>query len=150
MLRRANEILNAGFGFLRGGARPPTQQPTQQLTQQIVEFVGCNRDEFGVEPICDTLQVAPSTYYAVKKGGLSVRELAVQGLMPLLLGLCVTNRELCGVHELWKAAQGNGHGIGRGQVARLMKRLSFSGVTRGWCVVTTRGGCKGCTATGSC
>ena len=32
----------------------------------IVEFIDDNRDEFGVEPICETLQVAPSTYYAAK------------------------------------------------------------------------------------
>ncbi len=31
------------------------------------------REEFGVEPICRTLQIAPSTYYAVKgQPGLSL------------------------------------------------------------------------------
>ena len=29
----------------------------------IVEFIDDNRDEFGVEPICRSLPVAPSTYY---------------------------------------------------------------------------------------
>jgi len=32
----------------------------------IVEFIDDNRDEFGVEPFCTVLQVAPSTYYAAK------------------------------------------------------------------------------------
>src|SRR4029079_7813350 len=49
--------------FLRGGARPPTQE--------IVDFIDTHREEFGVEPICTVLrsaglQVAPSTYYAAK------------------------------------------------------------------------------------
>ena len=32
----------------------------------IVAFIDENRGELGVEPICDALQVAPSTYYAAK------------------------------------------------------------------------------------
>ena len=50
--------LEVGVGFLRGGARPPTEV--------IVEYIDEHRDEFGVEPICRVLQVAPSTYYAAK------------------------------------------------------------------------------------
>ena len=33
----------------------------------ITEFIDENRDDFGVEPICAALQVAPSTYYDNKK-----------------------------------------------------------------------------------
>ncbi len=29
----------------------------------MVDFVEANRDEYGVEPICDVLPIAPSTYY---------------------------------------------------------------------------------------
>ena len=43
-LRRANEILVVGLGFLRGGARPPTSV--------IVDYIDEHRDRFGVEPIC--------------------------------------------------------------------------------------------------
>ena len=32
----------------------------------LVGFIDAHRDEFGVEPICEQLQVAPSTYYAAK------------------------------------------------------------------------------------
>ena len=39
----------------------------------IVEFIDAKRDEFGVEPICRVLQVAPSTYYAAKARPLSAR-----------------------------------------------------------------------------
>jgi len=33
----------------------------------IVDYVDQHRDEFGVEPICRALQVAPSSYYAAKR-----------------------------------------------------------------------------------
>jgi putative transposase len=33
----------------------------------IVAYIDEHRDEFGVEPICEVLQMAPSTYYAAKK-----------------------------------------------------------------------------------
>ena len=32
----------------------------------IVDYIDEHRDEFGVEPICEVLQMAPSTYYAAK------------------------------------------------------------------------------------
>ena len=55
-LRRVNAILkSASLDFLRGGARPPTAL--------MVEFIDAHRDEFGVEPICGELPIAPSTYY---------------------------------------------------------------------------------------
>ena len=59
--------LEVGVGFLRGGARPPTQQ--------VVAYVEANREEFGVEPICAALQVAPSTYYAARSRPPSARSL---------------------------------------------------------------------------
>jgi putative transposase len=59
-------------------------------------------------------------------------------MMPMLLALWVTNRKLYGAHKLWKAAKRDGHGIGRDQVARLMKKLDISGVTRGRRIRTTR------------
>ena len=31
-----------------------------------VAFIGEHRDVYGVEPICEVLQFAPSTYYDVK------------------------------------------------------------------------------------
>jgi putative transposase len=103
-----------------------------------VEFVEANRDEFGVEPICRTLQVAPSTYYAARSRPPSIRELRDRLLMPILLTLWMANRKLYGAHKLWKAARRAGHDIGRDQTARLMKRLDISGVTRGRRVRTTR------------
>jgi hypothetical protein len=66
-----------------------------------VTFIDDHRDVFGVEPICRTLQVAPSTYYAAKKRGPSARALRDQVMMPILLALWVANRKLYGAHKLW-------------------------------------------------
>jgi putative transposase len=32
-----------------------------------VAYIDAHRERFGVEPICEVLQVAPSTYYAARK-----------------------------------------------------------------------------------
>ena len=82
--------------------------------------------------------MAPSTYYAAKKRGLSARALRDQVMMPILLALWVANRKVYGAHKLWKAARRAGHVIGRDQVARLMQAMGIRGVTRRRRVRTTR------------
>ena len=52
--------LEGGVGFLCAGARPAT-------AEAMSAFIDEHRGVFGVEPICRALQVAPSTYYAVKR-----------------------------------------------------------------------------------
>ncbi|MEZ5378329.1 MAG: IS3 family transposase [Acidimicrobiales bacterium] len=123
-LRRANEILKRASGFLRGGARPSIEV--------IVGFIDDNRDEFGVEPICRALQVAPSTYYAAKRRELvpSARALRDAVMLQVVFALWVTNRKVYGAHKLWKAARRAGHDLGRDQVARLMRELDIEGVSR--------------------
>jgi putative transposase len=103
-----------------------------------VVFIDDHRDVFGVEPICATLQVAPSTYYAAKNRVPSARALRDGVMMPILLALWVANRKLYGAHKLWKAARRAGHDIGRDQSARLMRQLGIEGVRRGRRVRTTR------------
>jgi putative transposase len=96
----------------------------------IVAFIDEQRDVFGVEPICDVLQVAPSTYYSAKARPLSPRAVRDAVMLPILLALWVTNRKVYGAHKLWKAACRAGHDIGRDQVARLMRELGIEGVSR--------------------
>ncbi len=98
----------------------------------IVDFVDENRAEFGVEFICAQLQVAPSSYYAVKRRRSEPSARAVRDvlMMQVLLTLWVANRKVYGAHKLWKAAHRAGHDIGRDQVARLMRQLGIQGVSR--------------------
>ena len=96
----------------------------------IVAFIDDHRDEFGVEPICTVLQVAPSTYYTAKSRALSARAIRDAVMMQVLMLLWVTNRKVYGAHKLWKAARRAGHDIGRDQVARLMRQMGIEGVSR--------------------
>lgn len=51
-LKRANEILRKASAFFRpGGARPPREV--------MVAFIDAHREEYGVEPICAQLPIAP-------------------------------------------------------------------------------------------
>ena len=100
--------------FLRGGARPPTQE--------VVAFIDANRDEFGVEPICTVLrsagvQVAPSTYYAAKTRAPSARARRDAVMGPVLIQLWKDNYRVYGARKLWKTARRAGHDLGRDQVA---------------------------------
>ena len=101
-------------------------------------FIDESRDEFGVEPICTALQVAPSTYYDYKKRTPSARALRDAVMMPILLALWIANFKVYGAHKLWKAARRAGHDIGRDQTARLMRLLDIRGVSRSRRVRTTR------------
>jgi putative transposase len=104
----------------------------------MVDYIDAHSDEFGVEPICTTLQFAPSTYYAAKTRAPSPRAVRDAILMPLLLALWIANYRVYGARKLWKAAQRDGHDIGRDQVARLMRQLGIRGVNRSKKVRTTR------------
>ena len=95
----------------------------------IVDYIDTHRDEFGVEPICKVLQVAPSTYYSAKSRPPSQRSLRDAMLLPILMALWIANYRVYGAHKLWKAARRAGHDIGRDQVARLMRQADIRGVT---------------------
>ena len=104
----------------------------------MAAFIDESRDEFGVEPICTALQVAPSSYYDYKKRTPSARALRDAVMMPILLALWVANFKVYGARKLWKAARRAGHDIGRDQTARLMRLLDIRGVSRSRRVRTTR------------
>jgi putative transposase len=104
----------------------------------MVDYIDAHKDTFGIEPICTTLQFAPSTYYAAKARPPSPRAMRDAILMPLLLALWVANYRVYGARKLWKAAQRQGHDLGRDQVARLMRQLGIQGVNRSKTVRTTR------------
>ena len=91
-----------------------------------MEFIDTNRDEFGVEPICTVLQVAPSTYYAVKSRPISARAARDAVLIPILVAIWAANYRVYGAHKLWKAARRVGHDIGRDQVADYAARKGMA------------------------
>lgn len=96
----------------------------------MVDYIDQYREEFGVEPICEQLPIAASTYRAAKKRPPSARAQRDAVTLPILMALFVANYRVYGARKLWLAAQRAGHDIGRDQTARLMKRLGIEGVTR--------------------
>jgi putative transposase len=106
----------------------------------MVAYVDAHRDEFGVEPICRTLEMAPSTYYAAKAREVapSARAMRDAVMMQVLMALWVANRKVYGADKLWKAARRAGHDIGRDATARLMRLMAIRGVSRRRRVFTTR------------
>ena len=104
----------------------------------MVTYIEEHREEFGVEPICRVLQVAPSTYYAARSRLPSARQLRDAVLMPIMLAIWTANYEVYGVRKLWKAMVRAGRAIGRDQTARLMRELGIRGVRKGRKPKTTK------------
>ncbi|MCA1681865.1 MAG: IS3 family transposase [Actinobacteria bacterium] len=135
-LRRANDILKAAFSFLRDRAR--------RSTEEVVAFIDAHRSSdsgglrWGVESICRTLEIAPSTYWSAKTRPPSARAISDEVLAPLLVALFVANYSVYGRRKLTKAARRAGIDVGRDQVARLMRREGIRGATRARKRFTTR------------
>jgi putative transposase len=104
----------------------------------IVEFIDANKADYGVEPICDVLQFAPSTYYAAKTRLPSARALSDALMKVVLLRLFIDNLSVYGARKLWMAAHRAGLDIGRDRVSRLMGDIGIQGVRRQCHVRTTR------------
>lgn len=85
-----------------------------------------------MKPICSALQIAPSTYCAVKRleTDPSARAVGDAVMTPILLALWINNRNVYGAHKLLKAARRTGHEIGRDQVGRLKRELGIEGIIR--------------------
>ena len=93
---------------------------------------------WGVEPICSALEIAPSTYWSAKTRPPSARSLSDAVLAPLLVALFVANYSVYGRRKLTKAARRAGIGVGRDQVARLMRQEGIRGASRATKRFTTR------------
>ncbi len=92
----------------------------------------------GVEPICEVLQVASSSYYAAQNRPPSPRALRDAELIPQLVEIWKANYEVYGSRKLWKAARRAGIDIGRDQTRRLMAQAGIQGALRKKRVRTTR------------
>jgi putative transposase len=97
----------------------------------VTRYIDEHRARFGVEPICTTLQVAPSTYYAMKRRPPSPRALSDAALKPELSRIHEVNFGVDGARKLWRQLLREGIRVGRDRVARLMRELGIAGVVRG-------------------
>ncbi len=98
--------------------------------------------EFGVEPMCRVLQIAPSTWHehARRKADparLSARAKRDAELSAEIRRVHAENFDVYGVRKVWRQLKREGLSVARCTVARLMKALGLEGVVRGKRVKTT-------------
>ena len=102
----------------------------------MVAFVDAHRAEYGVEPICAELPIAPSTYYEHK-----ARQTDPERLPPRVrrdAELCTSiqrvwgeNFRVYGARKVWRQLRREGVTVARCTVERLMGRMGLHGVVRG-------------------
>lgn len=97
----------------------------------MTTFIDEQRRSYGVEPICQVLEIAPSSYYAAKTRPASARSIRDAGLGADISRIHAGNYAVYGARKLWRALRREGTTVGRDQVARLMRGLSLHGAVRG-------------------
>ena len=105
-------------------------------------FVDTHRASFGVEPICQVLQIAPSGYrrHAAQQRNPSLRCARArrdESLIPQIERVWQVNLQAYGADKVWKQMNREGVEVARCTVERLMRRLGLRGVIRGKVVRTT-------------
>jgi putative transposase len=104
----------------------------------MTKYIDEHRDTFGVEPICQTLAIAPSSYYAAKTRAPSKRSLEDVRMKTEIDRVHDDNFAVYGVRKVWHQLRREDFDIGRDQVGRLMAELGLCGVTRTKRVRTTK------------
>jgi len=97
------------------------------VTRYILE----RRETFGVEPICRTLGVPVSTYYARRSRVPSRRELADGAQLAEIEAARSGRRRVYGARKTWKELRRREIEVGRDQVARVMREHGLEGKLRG-------------------
>ena len=108
----------------------------------MIAFIDAHRGEYGVEPICSVLPIAPSTYRAhiAKRRDpslLSDRAKRDAQLRPEIARIFEENFRVYGARKVWRQLRREGFDVARCTVGRLMKEMGIAGTIRGRTVRTT-------------
>jgi putative transposase len=110
----------------------------------MVAFIDQHRDEYGVEPICEVLPIAPSTYYAHRACAYdpsrrSQRAKRDDELRTHVRRVFDENFAVYGVDKVWRQLKRERIWTARCTVERLMREQGLRGAVRGRAfTVTTR------------
>ena len=96
-----------------------------------MSFISAYRERWGIEPVCKTLQVAPSTYYAAISRRPSARQAIDEQLKVEIGRVHRDNFGVYGVDKVWAQLNRDDVRVARCTVARLMRELALRGVVRG-------------------
>jgi hypothetical protein len=96
----------------------------------MVDFIDENRGMYGVEPICEVLPIAPSTYYERKAQGAdpsrrSTRAQRDEALKVEIRRVWGENHEVYGAEKVWRQLNREGTRVARCTVERLMSDLGL-------------------------
>ncbi len=102
----------------------------------MVSFVDEHREAYGVEPICEVLPIAPSTYYAQKACEVdpakrSRRVVRDAELREKIERVWKENFGVYGVRKVWRQLIREGTEVARCTVERLMRQMGLQGAIRG-------------------
>src|SRR6201996_9081779 len=108
----------------------------------MIGFIDEHRREYGVEPICRVLPIAPSTYYdhvakRRDRSRMSARARRDDALQVEVKRVFDSNFCVYGVRKVWWQLQRDGFAVARCTVARLMRKMGLQGVIRGQSIRTT-------------
>jgi transposase InsO family protein len=108
----------------------------------MIAFIDDQRGVYGVEPICEVLPIAPSTYHthAARRADpsrLPARVKRDARLMPEIARVFEENFQVYGVRKVWRQLKREGQDVARCTVGRLMQAMGLQGVIRGKPVRTT-------------
>jgi putative transposase len=96
----------------------------------VSAFIEEHRERFGVEPICQTLEVSVSAYYERRTGRRSPRVIEDERLLERIREVHERNYCAYGYRRMWIALQREGEEVGRGRVQRLMRTAGIQGAKR--------------------
>jgi putative transposase len=97
----------------------------------MTAFIDRHRKDYGVEPICAMLPIAPSTYYANKARPPSERSLRDGRLQIEIIRVYEENHAVYGARKVWRQLRREGYDLARCTVERLMRALGLKGAVRG-------------------
>ena len=103
----------------------------------MITYIEDHKEEFGVEPICRHLPIAPSTYYEAKNRGPSARRIRDEAMKTEIARVFQANLHVYGARKIWRQLNREGITVARCTVARLMGELGICGTTRGKAPFTT-------------
>jgi len=102
----------------------------------VIAFIDDHRGEYGVEPICQVLPIAPSTYHAhvaerrcPERASLRCRRDEV--LRAAVRRVHEANFGVYGARKVWRQLRREGVTVARCTVERLMRGMGLRGVVRG-------------------
>lgn len=93
--------------------------------------------KWGIEPICEVLPIAPSSYHAAKKRAPSARAIRDAALKPEVLRVWEQNLAVYGADKVWDQLNKDGIVVARCTIERLMAELGLQGCRRGRVFVRT-------------